>query len=720
MSTPLPLNAWGEVPPGTHWPGPQTLVLFNRELRPGTDLARLSRFGEDRWDLNPGIFEEHANSDCVNFGLVPAPLRSAAKHYVWQLLNHPQPRSVRRAPGVRIAVTTVAGVFTGAMQFVFTWFTTQGVTTFSQVTPQMLDDYLDYLEDEEVSLHQRYAFLREIRRLWANRDLLPAEMRLPPAPPWDGEASQDLLGRSVKGRVNLTRRIGEQTMQLLLLWSIRFIEDFAEDIVAANVEYLDLRSRRPDSPLVADRLRQPGLRRRRGELRAQVSAHLEGLRERGESLPGIRDEDGTLQIRWSYLAMQLETRSAIQHTPVGEIVRESGLPISEGLVLSTPITGLLDSKPWRRQITFDESPALTRHLATAGFVVVSYLSGARMGEVLNLRRGCVHRDKDTGLWLMEGLYFKGAKDKDGNKIPEGMIRPDPWVVIEVVARAVAVMERLHDSPLLFPKHIKPYLMRAASWKRQGGARTSTPIGDDLAGFTAWVNTECQVLGRTDLIPDDGRGRLTASRFRRTLAWFIRRRPRGLVAATVQYGHAHTRMLEGYAGSYESGFPDEYAFEDWLFRLEGLAEDEKALAAGEHVSGPAADAYRYRVNAATREFAGLVLTSDRQARDLVGNTLLQIHHGDGMTCVLNPATAACQLRGAVDDPMVTPDTDDCRPKCLNLSRTDRDIEYVRRQRDALAEIVADPLAPPYRHERERHELARLNTIIDAHEEGRDTR
>ncbi|GAA3353158.1 hypothetical protein GCM10017744_005210 [Streptomyces antimycoticus] len=48
----------------------------------------------------------------------------------------------------------------------------------------------------------------------------------------------------------------------------------------------------------------------------------------------------------------------------------------------------------------------------------------------------------------------------------------------------------------------------------------------------------------------------------------------------------------------------------------------------------------------------------------------------MTCVLNPATAACQLRGAADDPMVTPDLDDCRPKCPNIARTDRDIEHVR--------------------------------------------
>ncbi|WP_030343322.1 hypothetical protein [Streptomyces sp. NRRL S-1022] len=61
-----------------------------------------------------------------------------------------------------------------------------------------------------------------------------------------------------------------------------------------------------------------------------------------------------------------------------------------------------------------------------------------------------------------------------------------------------------------------------------------------------------------------------------------------------------------------------AFEDWLFRMEGIADDERRLLAGEHVSGPAADSYRYRVQAASREFAGRVLTSERQARDLLGN------------------------------------------------------------------------------------------------------
>lgn len=88
----------------------------------------------------------------------------------------------------------------------------------------------------------------------------------------------------------------------------------------------------------------------------------------------------------------------------------------------------------------------------------------------------------------------------------------------------------------------------------------------------------------------------------------------------------------------------------------------------------------------------------------------------MTCVLIPATAACQLLGAADDPMVTPDTDDCRPRFPNLSYTDRDIDKIKQRAAALAEIVADPLAPPIRNERERGELERLQRIIEPHEQG----
>jgi len=57
------------------------------------------------------------------------------------------------------------------------------------------------------------------------------------------------------------------------------------------------------------------------------------------------------------------------------------------------------------------------------------------------------------------------------------------------------------------------------------------------------------------------------------------------------------MTLGYSGTYDSGFPDEHAYEQWLYRLDGITADHDRLTAGEHVNGPAADRHRHRVHAA---------------------------------------------------------------------------------------------------------------------------
>jgi hypothetical protein len=705
-----------QVPDGTEWPGPDTLVLLRRALRPGTDAAGFSRFSDDRWSLDHAVFEDHAKARSLNFALVPQALRLEAKHYVWQLLNHEKPRAMPRAAATRPAVSTILASFPHFKAFA-TWLSGRGVTPFGQVTLELLDGYLRDLADEGPDLEQAYRRLAEVRRLWAYRAVLPPGMRLPASPPWGGEDSRDLLGRIRSDAENRTRRIGERTMQLLLLWAIRFTEDFAGDILVAHTEYLDLHGKNPENR------RRPGTSpaaaHRPGELAAKVTAYLQDLRDRGEPLPGKRDESGTRAIDWRHLSRIMGCNS-MERTSTGRMIWESGLPVSDGTPLDAPVTARIDGQPWLAgRIAYHQAPGLARLLSTACFVVIAYLSGARAGEVLNLRRGCVEPDDVNDLWLMRGLHYKGVKDKDGSKLPEGEIRRDPWVVIQIVARAISVLERLHPHQLLFPTRIEPYhLLSGRIHKRSGNARTDGSITDDLAAFTAWVNGNCRRLGRADAIPDDEHGSLHSSRFRRTLAWFIRRRPRGLVAASIQYGHLHTRLLQGYAGSYESGFPDDYAFEDWLFRLEKLAEDQQALQSGEHVSGPAAETYRQRVAAAGAEFAGLVLTSPQQARDLLGNPLLQVHHGDGMTCVFNPATAACQFRGNRDDPQVTPDEDDCRPRCPNLARTDRDAIVIWRRVSELEAIVADPLSPPIRHAREQHELGRLRAVLDTHAHGKE--
>ncbi|MFI5548984.1 hypothetical protein [Streptomyces sp. NPDC051738] len=173
------------------------------------------------------------------------------------------------------------------------------------------------------------------------------------------------------------------------------------------------------------------------------------------------------------------------------------------------------------------------------------------------------------------------------------------------------------------------------------------------------------------------------------------------------------MTLGYAGSYASGFPDDLAFEDWLARLDTLADAHQRLREGEQVSGPAAETYQHRVQAATR-FAGRVLRTKRHANAMLTNPDLQIFPGKGMTCVLDPKRAACRLRSEEDGTRRTPDLDDCRPNCVNIARTDRDIEHVHVQIERLRPLVDDPLAPAFRHAREQHELDRLERIVTAHD------
>jgi len=701
------------VPDGTEWPGPDTVVLLHRELVPEVALGKLSRFAHDRWHLNEAIFEEDAKSGSLNFAAIPAPLRLTAKHYYWQQINADSPGGIRRTRmGSRSSIRSILGGW-AAFKDVILWLHDHGITALAQVDAAVLDDYLIDLDDDEaMSLERKYRRAAEVRRLWSYRALLPEQMRLPVMPPWGGDATRELFGRTRSSRENLTYRIGEATMQPLLSWALRFIEDFVDDIMAAHTEYLLLHDRGSNRRRVLGTLERSAT----GQIEAAMATWLEHLHATGGTLPGKRRPDGSIGVHWRHVGRVLNCQGnpSMATTRAGKMALASGIDVTDGCFLETPITATVGCLPWHDgPIEFDEARQLARLLSTACFIVLSYLSGARPGEVLNLRRGCVSYDPVTELHLVTGVFFKNAVDANGNKIPAGMLRRDPWVVVATVAHAVAVLERLHDHELLFPSQIEAH-RRLRNTRRGGKARTSQMIAKDLAAFVDWSNSTAGRLG-TEPIPADRSGPLNASRFRRTLAWFIRRRPRGLVAGAIQYGHVHTRLLQGYAGDYDSGFSDDYAFEDFLVRMEELAEDEKALADGEKVSGPAAGPYRERVTAANWRFGGHVLKTGREARDLMANPLLKIFHGQGMTCVFDPQQAACQLRGTKDDPLVTPDIDDCRPRCPNIARTDRDIDVVRAKHSELAEIIADVLAPPIRHQRDRHEMERLATILTAHED-----
>jgi integrase len=703
------------------WPDPDTPVLLHRKLNPAADTTTLSVFAEDRWNLTPGLFEAHAPTTRLNFQPVPQPFRDTVKHYLWQVINHPAPRRLRQAQSTRLALRSMALALPRLNTFVL-WLHSHGIPSFTAVTAQHLDSYLRDVAITEATSNMKAALLVEVRRLWCYRDRLAEAMRLPAAPPWDGEEPRYLLGIVVRAGVNRTPRIHTDTIELLLLWSLRFVEDFAADIIAAFNEHVALW---PRSPKVRDK-RIRAAHRHVDDVVPDLTGYLARLRATGGSLPGRPGPGGGVEVDWAHLVRIFNTSQNVfpRSRRLRKPVEQSGLPIAPAAYLEVPITGRIGGDPWRATpIAYDEAPSLALLLRTACFIVIAYLSGMRTGEVLNLERGCASHDPVTGLWLINGRKFKGARDIHGDKIPEGQQRDDPWVIVEQAAHAVEVLQRLHRHRLLFPTRLHPFRLRGKHSDIQiGEARKAGDLSRDIAEFTAWVNTHALATGRDhEFIPPDPGGAIAPARFRRTLAWHIVRKPRGLIAGAIQYGHLHVQITLGYSGSYDSGFPDEHAFEEWLYRLERLSEDHRRLLAGEHVSGPAADAYQHRVHAAHRQFAGRVLPNIRQARDMLANPLLQIYPGRAMTCVFDQTKALCQLRRAEGDVRVTPDQDDCRTNCQNIAYTDRDITELRDQADQLQDMLDDGfLAPSPRHRRIRAEFDRLRGVIRNHQHGKPTR
>lgn len=78
--------------------------------------------------------------------------------------------------------------------------------------------------------------------------------------------------------------------------------------------------------------------------------------------------------------------------------------------------------------------------------------------VLHLEHGCASREEredGTVRYRVNGRHFKGVVDEEGDIIPEGEMRSEPWTVTELVHRAIEVVEELGQGPLLSPATSPP-------------------------------------------------------------------------------------------------------------------------------------------------------------------------------------------------------------------------------------------------------------------------
>jgi hypothetical protein len=187
-----------------------------------------------------------------------------------------------------------------------------------------------------------------------------------------------------------------------------------------------------------------------------------------------------------------------------------------------------------------------------------------------------------------------------------------------------------------------------------------------------------------------------------------RRPRGLVAAAIHYGHINVHVTRGYAGNYASGFPDDLAFELSLERIDQATDLEAYLDVGGHLSGPAAGELEQRVRGTSEKFAGKVLLTGRQARKLLRDPLLQVYPGRGLHCVFDRPKARC-IMDTDDGPLLS----GCQPDCAKIARTGPDIEGTPRQARSHAGRLA---APPVRHQHTTAIRESIQSIIETHQEG----
>jgi hypothetical protein len=168
-------------------------------------------------------------------------------------------------------------------------------------------------------------------------------------PPWDESGTGDYLPEHAGGRgENSTEPLDEQTIAPLLVWAMRLVEDFADDIIAAFTE-----ARRLTAVAAGSRATPAG--------QAALEAYLRPLLHGGSPVPARRMRGRWMASRTYICAMtgasghQFDAFAA-RHDLTGLAARRPGPS-----PLAVPVAGQINGRPWRTAIDFTEAADLMRH-----------------------------------------------------------------------------------------------------------------------------------------------------------------------------------------------------------------------------------------------------------------------------------------------------------------------------------------------------------------------
>lgn len=473
--------------------------------------------------------------------------------------------------------------------------------------------------------------------------------------PWRGRSPATVANHR-QANENSTPRIPEEVLGPYLGWSVFYVQTAAGDVLAAR-----------------DELRSYASRRASGGVRASIDRWAGQRRAEGRGIPHTPEQGATASRRpnLSLISGQLgcSPRALVAHRGHLEALA-SELGWEEG-GLDTPIALRPDTgSPWRARFSPREVAHEERMLRTACYVVIAYLSGMRDSETKNLARGChtVRRDAEGAIYrhYLSGHTYK-RRGASGRKAR--------WVVLDVVGHAVEVLEALHpDQPLLFadstgavvrgwiPSHLNGL---AAHFNLRFGSDDRPAIPTLIDGI--WTAS-----------PDGEPWWFTTRQFRRTLAWFLARRPYGVIAGMRQYQHASVQMFEGYAGQTASGFADEVETERRLAQQDDVFDLYRDWGDGVRVGGPGGGEMEELFRAVrdqVGDLPGRVGVSEREICSMLRSTARTLYPGVLNDCFFVGERALCVAHLEPGD-RTSPQTNHCQPgRCRNSIVAERHLPAV---------------------------------------------
>lgn len=635
--------------------------------------ARRDVFEAESWSLDVMGLPPSVPRRTLVWPRFPAPLREPFRRAAYLLLNTPTPQVMLTKPGTSMvewpAPNSIRTIVMADWLHFATWLRDQGFTTLRQVGRDALEVYAKALDRKGGTWRSRHRVLRSVSRLWALSPALPHTDQLV-MPPWEDEDIKGYISGEREGGDAATPVIHPNVMAPLLAWSLTFVTDLAEDIIAA-VEHVE-------------RAKQAFPERESADSRSNARDHLASVvRGSGGILPGVLHNGGFCPAN-TYLAI---THGGFHPSDLSRLLASDRahvtLDLEQPQPLPTPVAGRIDGQLWRDHLDYRDLPKLRNSLVGACLVLIAYLSGMRPSEALSLTTGCCPPptpQEDGALsYQLLGRHYKRVR-VDGRADHEGTERT--WVAIKPIAQAIGVLERLASNHYLFPSPRHP--------DRAMDARRAAVWIDDLI-TTANRLAEHLHLGDAYLIPTDPQGAVRLRRFRRTLAWHIRRLPGGRVALAIQYGHLSLREGESYAGLKDIGLLTMLDAEEGTAVVEGLHDLQTALRDGEGISGPAADRLLAAADKAAR-YDGVFLTA-REFKKITADSDLQVFDNPDayLFCVHDPDRAKCTSRRA-NARKTGPNLNNCHQDCANAARTDTQMTGLAHKIEQMRAEAGSPLTP----------------------------